>query len=76
MLRTPGIGPVTYRQLIARFGTPSAALAAVPIGLIQIATKALPPSVAGLTRIASLHAFLSGDLVGGHAFAELAKWKR
>jgi len=29
-LRTPGIGPVTYRQLIARFGTPGAALAAVP----------------------------------------------
>jgi DNA processing protein len=29
-LRTPGIGPVTYRQLIARFGTPAAALAAVP----------------------------------------------
>jgi len=30
LLRTPGIGPVTFRQLIARFGTPSAALAAVP----------------------------------------------
>src|SRR6185369_1487961 len=30
LVRTPGIGPVTYRQLIARFGTPSAALAAVP----------------------------------------------
>jgi DNA processing protein len=29
-VRTPGIGPVTYRQLIARFGTPRAALAAVP----------------------------------------------
>ena len=29
-MRTPGIGPVTYRQLIARFGTPAAALAAVP----------------------------------------------
>jgi DNA processing protein len=29
-LRTPGIGPVTYRQLIARFSTPAAALAAVP----------------------------------------------
>jgi DNA processing protein len=29
-LRTPGIGPVTFRQLIARFGSPSAALAAVP----------------------------------------------
>src|SRR6185312_14484984 len=30
LLRTPGIGPVTYRQLIARFGAPAAALAAVP----------------------------------------------
>jgi DNA processing protein len=30
LLRTPGIGPVTYRQLIARFGSPGAALAAVP----------------------------------------------
>jgi DNA processing protein len=29
-VRTAGIGPVTYRQLIARFGSPSAALAAVP----------------------------------------------
>ena len=29
-MRTPGIGPVTYRQLIARFGTAAAALAAVP----------------------------------------------
>ena len=29
-MRTPGIGPVTYRQLIVRFGTPAAALAAVP----------------------------------------------
>jgi DNA processing protein len=30
LLRTPGIGPVTYRQLIVRFVTPAAALAAVP----------------------------------------------
>jgi DNA processing protein len=29
-VRTPGIGPVTTRQLIARFGNPAAALAAVP----------------------------------------------
>ncbi len=29
-MRTPGIGPVTYRQLLARFGSASAALAAVP----------------------------------------------
>jgi DNA processing protein len=30
LLRTPGIGPVTFRQLIMRFGSPRAALAAVP----------------------------------------------
>jgi DNA processing protein len=30
LLRTAGIGPVTYRQLIARFGNATAALAAVP----------------------------------------------
>ena len=30
LLRTPGIGPVTYRQLLLRFGTPREALAAVP----------------------------------------------
>jgi DNA processing protein len=30
LLRTSGIGPVTYRQLVARFGSASAALAAVP----------------------------------------------
>jgi DNA processing protein len=30
LLRTPGIGPVTFRQLITRFDTPAAALAAVP----------------------------------------------
>ena len=29
-MRSPGIGPVTYRQLLARFGTPAAALQAVP----------------------------------------------
>jgi DNA processing protein len=30
LVRSPGIGPITYRQLIARFGNPAAALAAVP----------------------------------------------
>ena len=30
LIRTEGIGPVTYRQLLARFGTASAALEAVP----------------------------------------------
>ena len=30
LIRTPGVGPVTYRQLLARFSTPEAALAAIP----------------------------------------------
>ncbi|WP_308516568.1 DNA-processing protein DprA [Sphingomonas flavescens] len=30
LLRTPGIGPVTFRQLLRRFGSASAALEAVP----------------------------------------------
>jgi DNA processing protein len=30
LIRTPSIGPITYRQLIARFGSAEAALAAVP----------------------------------------------
>ena len=30
LVRTPGIGPVTYRQLLARFGTAAAALDGVP----------------------------------------------
>jgi DNA processing protein len=30
LVRSPGIGPVTYRQLIARFGNATAALEAVP----------------------------------------------
>ena len=38
LLRTPVIGPVTCRQLLARFGTPSAALAAVPdlVGAVAV----------------------------------------
>ncbi len=30
LLRTPGVGPVTFRQLLSRFGSASAALEAVP----------------------------------------------
>ncbi len=30
LVRSPGIGPITYRQLIARFGDAAAALAAIP----------------------------------------------
>ena len=31
LLRTAGVGPVTYRQLIARFGDAESALAALPM---------------------------------------------
>jgi len=31
LIRTPGIGPVTYRQLLSRFGDPERALEAVPM---------------------------------------------
>jgi DNA processing protein len=30
LIRTPGIGPIAYRQLLMRFGSASAALAAIP----------------------------------------------
>ena len=30
LVRSPGIGPVTFRQLLARFGSPAAAMDAVP----------------------------------------------
>ena len=30
LIRTPGIGPVTHRQLLARFGSAEAAIDAVP----------------------------------------------
>lgn len=30
LIRSPGVGPVTYRQLLARFGSAEAALAAIP----------------------------------------------
>jgi len=30
LIRTPGVGPVAYRQLIARFGSPAEAIAAIP----------------------------------------------
>jgi predicted Rossmann fold nucleotide-binding protein DprA/Smf involved in DNA uptake len=31
LIRTPSIGPVTYAQLLARFGTAQAALDAIPL---------------------------------------------
>ena len=45
LVRSPGIGPVTYRQLISRFGSAAAALEAVPDLAARGGGK--PPRLAG-----------------------------
>ena len=44
LARTEGVGPVTYRRLLDRFGTPAAALDALP-GLAAGAGRATPPNI-------------------------------
>ena len=44
LARAEGVGPVTYRRLLARFGTAAAALRALP-RLAQAGGKASPPDV-------------------------------
>ena len=45
LIRTEGIGPVTYRRLLDRYGTPGDALAALP-HLARAGGKASPPAIA------------------------------
>jgi DNA processing protein len=61
LLRTPGIGPVTFRQLVGRFGTATAALEAVP-DLARRGGGKVPPlrtrdeaerEIAGVERLGS-----------------------
>ncbi len=49
LIRTPGIGPVTFFQLLARFGSPQAALQAVP----DLASRGggRPPKLASLDSV-------------------------
>lgn len=49
LIRTPGIGPVTFFQLLARFGSPQAALQAVP----DLASRGggRPPQLASLESV-------------------------
>lgn len=51
LIRTPGIGPVTYRQLLLRFGSPEAAIDAVP-DLARRGGGSAPSiaAIAGVTR--------------------------
>lgn len=44
LARTEGVGPVTYRRLLDRFGTPAAALDALP-GLARGAGRTSPPAI-------------------------------
>ncbi len=46
LARSEGVGPVVYRRLIARFGTPGAALAALP-ALARRGGRAEPPRIPG-----------------------------
>lgn len=50
LARTDGVGPVTYRRLLDRFGTPAAALDALP-GLARGAGRASPPAIPGLDAV-------------------------
>lgn len=44
LARTEGVGPVTYRRLLARYGTAAAALEALP-GLARSGGRAAPPAI-------------------------------
>lgn len=60
LIRTPSIGPITYRQLIARFGTAKAALAALPDlaarGSRKLEIASAASAEAELDRLAALGA--------------------
>ena len=69
LIRTPGVGPVTYRQLIARFGTAEAALAALPDLARRGGGRAPPPPDPALVareretvaRMGARHVLLGDD---------------
>jgi len=44
LVRTESVGPVTYRRLLQRFGTPGSALTALP-GLARSAGRTAPPAI-------------------------------
>ena len=66
LIRTPAIGPVTYRQLIARFGSADAAIEALPM-LAAARRRARarrgraargPREIAAVERLGARHLFL------------------
>ena len=77
LIRTPGIGPVTYRQLLLRFGNAEAALAAIPDLARRGGGKApaIFPSAAAQREMASVEKAGARYLVLGRAFT-LGRWLR
>lgn len=67
LTRTEGIGPVTYRRLLERFGTAAAALEALP-GIASAAGRAVPaipdvrPEMDALARMGATLLFLDDPL--------------
>ncbi|HEX3994678.1 MAG TPA: DNA-processing protein DprA [Acetobacteraceae bacterium] len=49
LARTEGVGPITWRRLLARYHTPAAALAALP-NLAQAGGKASPPATPSIAE--------------------------
>lgn len=50
LARTEGVGPVTYRRLLARFASPEDALAALP-GLALAGGRIAPPRIPSLSEV-------------------------
>ncbi len=59
LARTEGVGPVAYRKLLARYGTASEALLALP-GLAAAAGRRAPPRVLGVAEASREAAFVAG----------------
>lgn len=66
LIRTPGVGPVTYRQLVARFGGAEAAVDALPMLAARgggrppqvAAAAAIEREIAAVARIGARHWFI------------------
>ena len=67
LIRTPTIGPVTYRQLLARFGSAEAALDAIP--LLARRGGGRPPALADPRTVAAEIARVA-DLGARHLFLD------
>ena len=68
LIRTPSIGPVTYRQLLLRFGSAEAALAAVPELAARGGGRAPAVCDAGTAELEEVYTDLLAEPVWPEAF--------